>query len=71
MTRAYKTTYEDVYKFHAKYGRVPPQDRGDDYWKRLADEMSEYIKARNDSFTVDLFVAATNELERECKEGKL
>ena len=51
MARIYKTTYEDVYKFHAKFGRVPPQDRSDDYWKSLVYDMGEYSKAHDDKFT--------------------
>ena len=70
MERAYKTTYEDIYKFHAKYGRVPPMERQDKYWKSLVADMSEYSKAHADPFTTDLLVAVVNELKREYKEAQ-
>ena len=65
MTRTYKTTYEDIYKLHAKYGRIPPEDRDCDYWDSFASELTEYSKRHNDKFTSDLLVAVNNELERE------
>ena len=69
MARTYKTIYEDAYKFHAKYGRVPPQDRDGKYWAALTLEMEEYSKAHGDKFSTDLLVAAATELEREYKGG--
>jgi hypothetical protein len=65
MARVYKTTYEDVYKFHAKFGRVPPLDRGDSYWSELVEAMSAYSTAHDDKFTTALLVAVVEELERE------
>ena len=64
MARVYKATYEDVYKFHAKYGRVPPQNRDDNYWEQLASDVEAYS---DDEFTADLLVAVVSELARECR----
>ena len=61
----YETIYKDVYKLHAKFGRVPLQQRGDYYWVWLADEIGAYVKAHNDTFTVALLAAVADELERE------
>jgi hypothetical protein len=69
MARVYKTTYEDIYRFHAKYGHVPPLERQDKYWESLVDEIGEYSKAHADKFTTDLLVAVMNELEREYREA--
>lgn len=65
MRRVFKTTYEDVYRIHAKYGRIPPQSRGDEYWRSLADEIGVYSQTHNDKFTTDMLVAVMNELKRE------
>jgi hypothetical protein len=69
MGRVYKTTYEDIYNFHAKYGRVPPKDRNREYWARVADAMSVYSSDHDDDFTAALLLAAVDELEREHREA--
>jgi len=68
MPRVYKATYEDVYNLHAKYGRVPPQDRDDGYWVSLVEEARGYGKEHGDTFTMHLLAAMLVELEREHME---
>jgi hypothetical protein len=65
MGRVYKTTYEYIYEFHAKFGRIPPKDRNREYWGRVADVMSVYSNDHNDEFTAALLLAVVDELERE------
>jgi hypothetical protein len=57
MAMAYKVIYEDIYRLHSKYERVPPEVRNDDYWVSLNDEISAYLKIHGDSFTTALIVA--------------
>ena len=65
MARPYKTTYQDVYKLHAKYERVPPRERDDRYWEAFTREMGTYSRANADPFTTAMLVAVADELERE------
>jgi hypothetical protein len=69
MARIYKTTYEEVYKLHAEFGRVPPSNRDDEYWRGFVKAMNAYSKARNDAFATALLLAVGDELERECRGG--
>ncbi|MDR1330212.1 MAG: hypothetical protein LBK23_11490 [Oscillospiraceae bacterium] len=68
MNRVYKDTYEDVYKLHAKFGRVRPETRDRTYWECVIAEARAYSKAHGDRFTTDLLVAMFDELECECGE---
>ena len=65
MKKPYKDIYTDIYKIHAKYGRVPSAKRDDNYWLAVIKETDVYSEANSGQFVVDLLVAMTNELERE------
>jgi predicted unusual protein kinase regulating ubiquinone biosynthesis (AarF/ABC1/UbiB family) len=69
MARIYKTTYEEVYKLHAEFGRVPPSNRDDRYWQALNEAIDEYIKDRDDQFSAALLLAVYSELTREAREA--
>ena len=67
MNKPYKDIYSDIYKIHAKYGRISPDKRDDSYWEAVVMEVSEYSEANPGAFVIDLLVAMTNELERSGK----
>ena len=69
MQKAYKDIYTDVYKIHAKYGRIDTDERDDAYWEAVVDETGEYSKANPGEFVADLLVAMLGELERQGKNG--
>ena len=69
MQRIYKAVYQDVYEFHKKYGRVPPDERDEEYWLKLAEEMEAFTETNSDKFTVALLLAVVEELDRECREA--
>ena len=62
MGRIYKDTYEGIYRLHAKHGRVPPHERGDNYWESVVSDMAEYTRQHNDPFTGDLLSAVSTNL---------
>ena len=64
MQKAYKDIYTDVYKIHAKYGRIPADKRDEAYWEAAIKEADSYSEANPGAFVADLLVAMTNELER-------
>jgi hypothetical protein len=64
MKYTYRAIYEGVYKLHAKYGKVPPQDMNDDFWDNLTAEASAYYNAHDDTFARALLQAAVAEIER-------
>ncbi len=68
MARIYQTTYDAVYRLHAKFGRIPVAERDEAYWAGLIEAMAEHRAANNDAFTDALLEAVADELERECKE---
>ena len=68
MQKTYKDIYTDVYKIHAKHGRITPDKRDDAYWEAVVKETGEYSEANPGAFVVDMLVAITNELERSGKE---
>ena len=67
MKKAYKDIYTDVYKIHAKYGRISPDNRDDSYWEAVVMEVSEYSEANPGTFVIDLLAVMLDELERSGK----
>ena len=65
MQKAYKDIYTDVYKIHARYGRITPDKRDDAYWEAVIKETGEYSEANPGPFVVDMLIAMSNELERQ------
>ena len=76
MQKAYKDIYTDVYRIHAKYGRIDTDKRNDAYWEGLIKEVGNYwqellkgvesySEASRYNFASDLLVAMMNELERQ------
>ena len=70
MNKTYLKIYQAVYSFHLKFGRIPPLNRDDAYWKDVVKAMSEYLNQHSDSFSRDLIESVTAELEREYREAR-